>query len=109
MGRSVLPGRLAHAIPLAEHALAPSGDRKERGTQAWALRLLGELAAWREPPDWESAEAHCHRGLGLLYIEIGRRQEARVALSAARALYHSMEMTFWRPQTEAALAELEGR
>jgi tetratricopeptide (TPR) repeat protein len=85
-------------------------------------------SVWREPPDRESAEAHyqqalslaeelgmrplqahCHRGLGLLYIKIGRRQEARVALSAAIALYRSMEMTLWLPQTEATLSELEGR
>jgi class 3 adenylate cyclase/tetratricopeptide (TPR) repeat protein len=122
-----LADRLADALPLAERALALSRDRKERGMQAWALRLLGEIAAHRAPAQVEETEAsyrqalalanelgmrplqaHCHRGLGLLYIKIGRRQEARAALSTAMALYHSMEMTFWLPQTEAALAELEG-
>ena len=33
---------------------------------------------------------------------------ARTALAAARALYRAMDMTFWLPQTEAALAQVEG-
>jgi hypothetical protein len=31
-----------------------------------------------------------------------------LALAAAIALYRTMEMTFWLPQAEAALAEVEG-
>jgi tetratricopeptide (TPR) repeat protein len=119
-----LADRLADALPLAERALALSRDRKERGTQAWALRLLGEIAAHRAPPEVEEAEphyrqalslanelemrplqAHCHLGLSLLCAEIGRREEARVELCAAIELYCAMEMTFWLPQTEAALAQ----
>ena len=30
-------------------------------------------------------------------------------LSAAIALYRAMEMTFWLPETEAALAQVEGQ
>ena len=52
--------------------------------------------------------AHCHLSLGELYAKIGRRAEARPELSAAIALYRAMEMTFWLPQTEAALAQVEG-
>jgi hypothetical protein len=52
--------------------------------------------------------AHCHLGLGKLYATIGRRAEARSALSAAIELYRAMEMTFWLPQAEAALAQVEG-
>ena len=54
-------------------------------------------------------QAHCHRGLGTLYAKLGRAEPARVALSAALALYRAMDMTFWLPQTEAALAQVEGR
>ncbi len=50
--------------------------------------------------------AHCHYGLGTLYAKLGRREEARAELSAAIALYNTMEMTFWLPQAEAALAQL---
>ena len=31
------------------------------------------------------------------------------ALATAIALYHAMDMTFWLPQIEAALAQVEGR
>jgi lipoprotein NlpI len=50
-------------------------------------------------------QAHCHFGLGTLYTKIGRREHARAELSAAIDLYRAMEMTFWLPQAEAALAE----
>jgi len=95
-----------------------------RGNEAYALRLLGEIAARREPPERERAEAHyrqahalaeelgmrplmahCHLGLGKLYGKSGRRAEARAELSVAVDLYRAMEMTFWLPQTEAALAQ----
>ena len=52
--------------------------------------------------------AHCHRGLGLLYAKIGRRDEARADLSTAIDLYRAMDMTFWLPQAETTLAEAEG-
>jgi hypothetical protein len=52
--------------------------------------------------------AHCHLDLGKLYATIGRRAEASAALSAAVELYRAMEMTFWLPQVEAALAEASG-
>jgi hypothetical protein len=52
--------------------------------------------------------AHCHLGLGTLYGRVGRAQQAHAALGTARALYRAMEMTFWLPQAEAALAEVSG-
>jgi hypothetical protein len=51
--------------------------------------------------------ARCHLGLGQLYATIGRRAEAHADLSAAIELYRAMEMTFWLPQAEAALAQTE--
>jgi hypothetical protein len=53
--------------------------------------------------------AHCHLGLGTLYAKIDQREQARADLSAAIDLYRAMEMTFWLPQAEAALAQVEGR
>jgi hypothetical protein len=35
--------------------------------------------------------------------------DVQTELSAAVELYRSMAMTFWMPQVEAALAEVEGR
>jgi hypothetical protein len=100
---------------------------RERGYQAYALRLLGEIAARSEPPEIELTEAHyrqalaladalgmrplqahCHRGLGTLYVTTGQREQARAELSTAIALYRAMDMTFWLPQTEAALAQVDG-
>ena len=54
-------------------------------------------------------QAHCHLGLGTLYATIGRPEQARAELSAAIDLYRSMDMTFWLPQAEATLAQVEGR
>ena len=124
----LLAGRLEEAQALAERALALARAHQERGHQAYALRLLGEIAARREPPESEQAEAHyhqalalaeelgmrpllahCHRGLGTLYAKTGQREQARTALSTAIEMYRAMEMTFWLPQTEAALAQVEGR
>jgi tetratricopeptide (TPR) repeat protein len=124
----MLAGLLEEAHALAERALAHACRRQERGHQAYALRLLGEIAARREPPESDQAEAHyqqaltlaeelgmrplqahCHRGLGTLYAMTGQREQARTELSAAIELYTSMDMTFWLPQTEGALAQVEGR
>ena len=50
-------------------------------------------------------QAHCHLGLGTLYLKTGRLESARADLSAAIALYRAMDMTFWLSQAEAALAQ----
>jgi tetratricopeptide (TPR) repeat protein len=118
-------GHLEEAQALAEQALALSREHQERGTQAYALRLLGDIAARREPPESKSAEthyrqalilaeelgmrplqAHCHLGLGTLYVKTGQREQARTELSTAIELYRAMDMTFWLPQAEAALAQV---
>jgi tetratricopeptide (TPR) repeat protein len=123
----VLAGRLEAAHTLADRVLAHACAHQERGTQAYALRLLGDIAARREPPESEQArdyyrqalalaeelgmrplQAHCHRGLGMLYAATGQREQACAELSAAVDLYHAMEMTFWLPETETALAQIEG-
>ncbi len=52
-------------------------------------------------------QAHCHRGLGMLYAKTGLREQARVALATASEMYQSMEMAFWLPQTVEALAQVD--
>jgi tetratricopeptide (TPR) repeat protein len=98
------------------------------GYQAHALRLFAEIAAHRDPPDIDQAEthyqqaltlanelgmrplqAHFHRGLGTVYSQTGQSEQARAELSTAIDLYRAMEMTFWLPQAEAALADVESR
>ncbi len=50
----LLAGRLREARERADHALALARAQKERDNEAWALRLLGAIAArgvrWRSPP-----------------------------------------------------------
>jgi tetratricopeptide (TPR) repeat protein len=123
----LLAGRLEEAHALAEQALAHARAHQERGHQAYALRLLGEIAAHRAPPDVHQAaahyrqafalaeelgmrplQAHCHRGLGTLYAKTGRQEQARAELSAAIEMYRAMDMTFWLPQAQAALAQFGG-
>jgi len=53
--------------------------------------------------------AHCHLGLGTLHSRIGRVDQARTDLAAAIEMYRAMDMTFWLPQAEAALAQVDGR
>jgi tetratricopeptide (TPR) repeat protein len=122
-----LAGREGEAHRLAERLLTLSRDRKARGNQAWALWLLGKIALHSHAPEAAQAEAHyqqaltlaealgmrplvahCHAGLGTLYTRTGRWEQARTALSVAIALYRAMAMTFWLPQTEAALAQVLG-
>jgi tetratricopeptide (TPR) repeat protein len=122
----LLAGRLEEAHALTEGVLALARAHQERGHQAYALRLLGDIATHRDPPDVTQAEAyfsqaltladelgmrpllaHCHRSLGTLYAKTGQREPARAELSAAIELYRAMEMAFWLPQAEAELAQSE--
>jgi tetratricopeptide (TPR) repeat protein len=110
----------------ARQALDLARHLKERGNEALALYQLGALHAHADLPNAEQAEvhyqqalalaeelgmrplqAHCHWGLGTLYATIGQQEQARTELSAAIVLYRAMDITFWLPQTEAALAQVE--
>ena len=124
----LLAGRLEEAHTLADGALACAREHQEHCNEAYALHLLGDIAAQRMPPECDQADdhyqqalalaealgvrplqAHCHRGLGTLYAVTGQREQARTALSTVIEMYRAMEMTFWLPQTEAVLAQVEGR
>jgi tetratricopeptide (TPR) repeat protein len=124
----LLADRVEDARACADRAVRLARQRGERGYEAWALRVLGEMASRQARPDVATAEAHygaamaltselgmrplaahCHLGLGTLYTKIGRLEDARAKLSTAIDLYKAMEMTFWLPQAEAALAQVEGR
>jgi class 3 adenylate cyclase/tetratricopeptide (TPR) repeat protein len=124
----LLTGRLDDAYALATQAHALSQAHRGRGHEAWALHLLGDVARHHQPPESEPAavhyrqalalaealgmrplQAHCHRGLGTLYAKTGQREQARAELTAAIALYRAMDMTFWLPQAEATLGQVEGQ
>ena len=124
----LLSGRLEEAEAHAERALVLAHEHQERCIQAYALWLLGEIAARCDSPEVELAaahhyqalalanalgmrplQAHCHRGLGMLYAATGQPEQAAPALSAAITLYRAMDMTFWLPLTESALAQVEAQ
>ena len=69
-------------------------------TTSQALALAEELGM-------RPLQAHCHRGFGMLYATTGQREQARAALSTAIAMYRGMAMTFWLPETEAVLAQVD--
>jgi len=119
-------GRFEEARMLAERVLEGARTGKRRVLEARAMHLLGDIAAQRESPDAAPAEAHyrqaltltkelgmrplqahCHRGLGTLYATTGQWEQARAALTTAIEMYHVMDMTFWLPETETALAQVE--
>src|SRR5215470_5795394 len=121
------PAARRRHCPLPSRRSSSPGAIRSGGHEAWILRLLGEIAARREPLEVEHAlahyrqaltlaeelgmrplQAHCHHGLGTLYAASGQREPAHAELSAAIEMYQSMEMTFWLPQAKAALAQVEG-
>jgi tetratricopeptide (TPR) repeat protein len=121
-----LAGRRDEAWQHARQALDLARQLKERGNEALALHQLGAVHAHADPPEVAPAEAHyqqalalaealgmrplvahCHHGLGRLYGQTGRGEQARAVLGAAIDLYRAMDMTFWLPQAEAALAQAQ--
>ena len=122
---NLLAGEVDAARALAAEALALSRQRRERGFEAWALRLGGEIALHGGMADVDKGTgayveaialaddlgmrplvAHCHLGLGKLYRRTGKEQEAQEHLTTATAMYREMGMTYWVEKAEAEMAEL---
>ena len=82
------------------HIVLPRRSQQADASYRQALALAEELGM-------RPLQAHCHRGLGTLYATTGQRDQARAALATAIEMYRGMEMTFWLPETEAALAQLD--
>jgi tetratricopeptide (TPR) repeat protein len=116
-------GRIEECARLADKALTLARDRRERGHEAWLLRLRGEIALARSPSDTQAGEnayrqalelaeelemrplaAQCHLGLGRLHRRAGRVAAARAALDTALALFRAMGMETPATRAEAELA-----
>jgi class 3 adenylate cyclase/tetratricopeptide (TPR) repeat protein len=119
-----LAGRTDEAEALARRGLDLSGKSKDRGSQTWLLRVLGDLTARHSPLNVERAEAnygealalaqelgmrpvqaHCHLGLGQVYDQVKDFSKARSELRTAVELYRAMSMPFWLLKAETALAK----
>jgi class 3 adenylate cyclase/tetratricopeptide (TPR) repeat protein len=103
-------------------SLEMARTQPQRGTEAWAWRLLGEIVAASDPVQVREAEtayrealtrasdlgmrplvAHCHLGLGKLHRRSGDGVKGRDHLTAAIKLYGEMGMRFWLEQAEAEM------
>jgi tetratricopeptide (TPR) repeat protein len=119
----LLAGRRDEAVRLALSALEASRQQGARGAEAWALHLLGVLAASALPLEAATAEvrfreavelagtlgmrplvAHCHLGLNQLFLRTGKREPAREHLTTAAAMYKEMDMTYWLEKAEVELS-----
>ena len=118
-------GRPEEALALAEPALRLAHEHKERGYEAAALKLLGDIAAHVGPSEVAAAEqryldaramatelgmrplaARCSLGLGLLYRAAQRRLPARRELGAAADACRGLGMKADLARAEAALVGL---
>jgi tetratricopeptide (TPR) repeat protein len=95
-------GEQTYAFSTPYEKTSPSKDVGQAAAHYRQALALAEEIGMRP------LQAHCHRGLGTLYATTGQRERARTELSTAIALYEEMAMTFWLPQTEAALVQVEG-
>ena len=117
----LLADQVENAHACADRAVMLARGRGERGNEAWALRLLGEIASHHARPDEATAAAHfgaamtlaselemrplvahCHFGLGRLYRRTGNLEQAQEHLTTATAMYGEMRMTYWLEKLEKA-------
>jgi tetratricopeptide (TPR) repeat protein len=116
----LLADRVEDARACADRAATLARARGERGYEAHARRLLGEVAARSGPGGVPEAEAHyrqalasaeeldmrplaahCHVGLGKLYRRTGKLAQAEERLTVGTTMYREMNMRFWLERAEA--------
>lgn len=105
-------GEASKAVETVEHALEISGNRGERGFEAWAMLVMAGIKnAARKPEEAENwyhramqqasdlsmrpLLAHCHLGLAGLHLQKGNEKQARLENESALEMYHSLGMTYW--------------
>jgi tetratricopeptide (TPR) repeat protein len=122
----LLIGKLEEAASLASRALDFSRRHAERGNEARALYVLGEIASCDDSLNVDRAVAHyqqamalaeelrmrpllahCNVGLGKLYRRAGKRGDAKRHLADGVAMMRKMEMGLWLEKAETELKELQ--
>jgi tetratricopeptide (TPR) repeat protein len=117
----LLEVRLDDARRFGQEALTLARRQQERGSEAWSVRLLGEIASRRDPADVERAEgyhrealaldelgmrplaAHCHFHLGQLLLKASRPEQAQPHLTAATTMCRETGMRVWLDRLEAEM------
>ena len=134
-GHALFTARLAYAYlrarreneaaRLASDALSIARGRGERGYEAWALHILGEITGHIAVPRPDIAihhhsealalaqdlgmrplAAHCYVGLARLYRSTAEREKAQDHFTTAMAMYQDMSMPFWLEKAEREAGEL---
>ena len=118
----LLTGRRDDAVATAIRALELARNHKERGHEAYALRLLGEVTTQsgklaQAETHYHSAlglaqqlgmrplAAHCHWGLARLYQRTSDRIAEQQHTASARSQLRDMKMVGWLHRMEAEWAE----
>jgi tetratricopeptide (TPR) repeat protein len=124
LGRAcLLLGRLDEARRLDMRTI--ESTPWNHGTTAHGFQLLGDVAIHPDRFDAESGQshyrealalaeprrmlpvvAHCHLGLGKLYLRTDRREQAREHLATATTMYRETGMTYWLEKAEAETRDL---
>ncbi len=121
----LLAERQTDAATLALESLEAARQVGRTAREAHARSMLGHIAASAQPPQIEEAEAHyraalalaeprgmrplvahCHLGLGKLYLRTGKREQAKEHLTTAVTMFREMDMQFWLEQAGAEMREL---
>jgi tetratricopeptide (TPR) repeat protein len=125
LGHASLLGRqFSAAREQAQRAVALARDNGERGNEAWARRLLGDIIQEESSNPRQALnhyavsmelakelamrplEAHIHLSLGRLHRRENQLEQARTELSLALASYRTMEMALWIGVAEQELSTL---
>ncbi|HSF59010.1 MAG TPA: AAA family ATPase [Candidatus Binatia bacterium] len=125
LGQASLLGRqIGKAREQAQRAVALASDAGERGYEAWARRLFGDVIQEESSNASEALnyyaasmalatelamlplQAHIHLSLGRLHRRQNHLEQARTELSLAHASYRSMEMPIWIAAAEQELSTL---
>ena len=121
---SLLGGRLSAAREQAERAVALAMDTGERGHEAWARKLLGDVIQEKSSGPIEALthyaesmalatelamgplQAQIHLSLGRLHRREDQIEKASDELSMALTSYRAMGMSFWIDAAERELSTL---
>ena len=92
LGRGLLcAGRSKEAAEVAHRALDVARRHKERGHEAWALHLLGDVVAGRDAPDVAAAVAYHTQALAL-----GEALGIKPLVADCRSRLQTLETSKWQ-------------